>query len=434
MKKIYLIDWNNFIYRMFYGLPEFATKNGKIVNAIFGMGKFFVQQIRREKPDYLFFVKDAKGKNFRHDLYKKYKSTRDRMPDNLVTQINDIEKMIKMMGIDIIEMNWFEADDIIGTLANTYGNDKNNDVYILSWDKDLYSLVNRNVKIYDTMKKKIFNKEKTREKFWVEPEKIIDYLAIVGDKSDNIPGIDWFWPKKAIWLINEIGWINEIYLEVNKVNTWKKKFSDFDKSITSCFKWKTFEKLLNSKENAYLSKKLATIDLNVEMYKFKLEDYKFYPEQILNEKIVEFFKNFEFFSLIWMKEKKLKTWNELWLEVKLIQNKIDLNKLWKKILKKEKIIIDTETTSINIIEAKLTWISIYLDDKNIYYINRLHGWKKIIDNDLKKFINNLLSLDILIVWHNLKYDLEILELFLKNSDSISIIENKKIFWQMSFEL
>ena len=97
-KKIYLIDWNSFIYRMFFGLPEFATKEWKVVNAIFGMAKFFVDSLVKQNPDYLIFLKDAKWKNFRHDLYEDYKATRDRMPDNLRTQMGDIEKMMRSMG------------------------------------------------------------------------------------------------------------------------------------------------------------------------------------------------------------------------------------------------------------------------------------------------------------------------------------------------
>jgi DNA polymerase-1 len=419
---------------MFYGLPEFSTRDWKIVNAIYGMGKFFVKQIIKEKPDFLFFVKDWKGKNFRHDLYKEYKSTRDRMPDNLVSQINDIEKMIKMMWIEVIEINWYEADDVIWTLSTMLCRDKRNDIYILSWDKDLYSLVNWNVKIYDTMKKQVFNKEKAKEKFWIEPEMIIDYLAIVWDKSDNIPGIWWFWPKKAIALINEIWSIDDIYREVDKVNNHEKKYSDFSKEVGSCFKWKTFEKLIESKQDAYLSKKLATIDLSTPLHDFVLDDHKFHPEKILNDNIVNFFKELEFFSLIWQEEKKMKSWNDLWLEVKLIQNKADLDKLFKKITKLTTIVLDTETTSINIMEAELTWISIYLDDNNIYYINRLHSWEKIPDDELKNFIDNLLSLDILIVWHNLKYDLEILELFRKNLNTQKKKSVQNSFWQMSFEV
>ncbi len=436
MKKIYLIDWNNFIYRMFYGLPEFATKDGKIVNAIFGMAKFFVKQLVKEKPDYVFFVKDWKGKNFRHDLYEDYKSTRDRMPDNLKSQIGDIEKMIKMMWIDIIEVNWYEADDVIWTLATSLWKDQFNDIYILTWDKDLYSLVTKNVRIYDTMKKRVFDIEKTTEKFGIVPGKIIDYLAIVWDKSDNIPGIDWFWPQKAVWLINEIWWIDEIYIEAEKVESEEKDFKDFDKSIASCFKWKTFEKLINSKDNAFLSKKLATIDLNVDLHDFHIEEYKFYGEKLINDEVREYFESLEFFSLIWEKEQKLQKWEDLWLKIQIIQNKTELDNLFKKILNFKEITLDTETTSLNIIDAKLVWISIYLDDSNIFYINRLHKWDKISDKDLKIFLDNLFELDVLIIWHNIKYDLEIIELFKKNIgiNSDDKINNDNNLWQMSFEI
>lgn len=430
MKKIYLIDWNNFIYRMFYWLPEFTTKDWKIVNAIFWMAKFFVNQLIKEKPDYLFFIKDAKWDNFRHKLYSEYKSTRDRMPDNLRSQINDIEKMIKMMWVDIIELNWYEADDIIWTLSRKLWDNKENNIYILSWDKDLYSLVSDNVKIYDTMKKKIFDIEKTKEKFQVEPKKIIDYLAIVWDKSDNIPWIEWFWPQKAVALINEIWTIEDIYNEVEKIENKEKTFLDYSDSVSSCFKWKTYEKLVNSKENAFLSKKLATIELNANLDNLKIENFKFNPNLIFNENVKKYFKENEFYSLIWEEEQKLKKWNGLKLNVKIIQNKKDLDLLWNKITKYKEVIIDTETTSLNIIEADLVWISIFLDNDNIYYINRLHKWESVTDIDLKNFLNNLFSFDILIVWHNLKYDLEILDLYRKNKkNSKNSTENH---WQMTF--
>jgi len=445
MKKIYLIDWNSFIYRMFFALPEFATKDWKIVNAVFGMAKFFVHSLVKQNPDYLIFVKDAKWKNFRHDIYEDYKATRDRMPDNLRTQIWDIEKMIGLMWVDIIEIWGYEADDVIWTLAHDLWKDKNNDIYILSGDKDLYSLITENVSVYDTMKRRIFNPKKAEEKFWVKPSDIIDYLAIVWDKADNIPWIDWFGPKKAVGLINEIWSVEKIYDEVKKVESGEKLFSDYEKSIQSCFKWKTFEKLISSEENAFLSKKLATIitDINLDEHlltdeiawdwivnkKFELEDFKFMPNELLNDEIKEFFRKLEFFSLIWeVEDIKVKTWSDLWLKVKIITNNHELDNLLEKIKKSKQISLDTETTSLNIIDAKLVWISIYIDDKNIFYINRLHKWDFINDNNLKEFLNKLFDLDILIVWHNIKYDLEIMELFLWN-DNEKIKENN--VWQMS---
>ncbi|MCP4523260.1 MAG: DNA polymerase I, partial [Candidatus Gracilibacteria bacterium] len=277
-RKIYLIDGNNFIYRMFFGLPEFATKDGKIVNAIFGMAKFFVNQLVKENPDYIFFVKDAKGSNFREEIYADYKATRDRMPDNLRSQIGDIEDMIRLMEIPIIEEPGYEADDVIGTLAVELGKDPENEVLILTGDKDLYSLVTENVKIYDTMKKRISGPEETREKFGIDASMIIDYLAIVGDTADNIPGIAGFGPKKAVTMINEIGSVEEVYTLLDSEN-----YEDLSDDAKKIFKGKSLEKLTDNRENAFLSKKLATICLDVPNYSgdnsVNLEDYKFYPDK-----------------------------------------------------------------------------------------------------------------------------------------------------------
>ncbi len=454
-KKVYLIDANSFIYRMFFWMPEFTTKDWKVVNAIFGIARFFLEQLIKEKPDYILFIKDAKWENFRHKLDKNYKATREKMPDNLVSQIPIIEEMVKKMWVPIIEIPWVEADDVVGTLAKKLENltsplekGKKNmyEIYILSWDKDLYSLVSENVKIYDTMKKKKFWIKETIEKFWIKPEMIIDYLAIVWDKSDNIPWIEWFWPKKAVDLINIIWTIEDIYNFIEKNNF--KNISDKEKKeileknfweenakkLFSIFKWKTFEKLLNSKENAFLSKKLATIKLDVKLDNFNLENYKFNPKKLLNPEIEELFKKLEFNSLLKEEKQIRKLWEDLWINVKIIDNDKKLEELLKKINssiisfnKKDedkKIVLDTETTYLEIEKAKLVWISIYLDKKNIFYINRKHPWNKVSDEKLKKFLEKLFKLNILIIGHNIKYDLEIIDLFLKK-DNIKNPSNEK---------
>jgi len=417
MKKIYLIDANSFIYRMFYGVPEMVTKKGEYVNAIFGIARFFLVQMKYENPDYLIFVKDAKWKNFRHDLDENYKATRDKMPDNLRSQMPIISEMVKKMWVPIIEIEGFEADDVIWTLANRYcstsspsGEDWGEDfeVDVLTWDKDLYSLVSKNVVIYDTMKKKKFGIEETVEKFWVKPELIIDYLAIVWDKADNIPWIDWFWPKKAVTLLNELWSIEKIY-EVFDSNNFD-NLSDDSKKV---FRWKNLEKLENSRDNAFLSKKLATIELNVDLPNFNLEDYKFTPENYLTPEIKTLFRELEFNSLLWEEKPKLKKWDDLKLNVKIIDNDEKLEKVFKNIKNFPQVTFDTETTSLDIMKAELVWVSIYLNDDNIFYINRLHSWEKVSDSKLKEFLKNLFELDILIIGHNIKYDLEIIDLFLK---------------------
>lgn len=420
MKKIYLIDGNSFIYRMFFAIPEFKTKDWLFVNALFGMAKFFVWQLTKENPDYLVFVKDAKWDNFRHQIYADYKATRDRMPDNLRTQISLIEDMISKMGFEIIEIPNCEADDVIGTLATSLWQDKNNDIYILSGDKDLYSLCQTNVKIYDTMKQKIYDYELAKTKFDVNPEYIIDYLAIVWDSSDNIPWIEWFWPKKAVDLINKYGTVEEIFAHIN----------DEDFILTG----KTLEKLKASHEIAFLSKKLATIKKDVELEKFYLENFTFKKDNILNDEVKQLFKIYEFNSL-YSEEKNLKTWKDLNLKVQIIGDDEDLEKL-KNILKNyKKVFFDTETTSLSIMQADLIWISIYLDDENIFYINVLHDGEKVPKESVKEFLKYLFSLDVEIIGHNIKYDLEIIENFLNSNFSPKSQEKiKSDYWQMTLSL
>lgn len=410
MKKIYLIDWNSFIYRMFFALPEFSTKDWIIVNALFWMAKFFVWQITKENPDYVCFITDAKWDNFRHQIYADYKANRDRMPDNLRSQISLIEEMVQKMWFKIITIPNCEADDVIWTLATSLWQDQNNDIYILSWDKDLYSLTKSNVKIYDTMKQKIFDYELAKTKFDVNPEFIIDYLAIVWDASDNIPGVAWFWPKKAVDLINTYWTVEQIFEHIDD--------DDF------ILKSKTLEKLKEGREMAFLSKRLATIDLNIDLDNFNLNDYIFDKDKLLNEELKEFFRKYEFNSLIWETIKKdLKTFQDLNLKTIFIQNKDDLDKLLSKIKTLPKIFFQLKTTSTIPHNAKIAWVSILLNDDEIYYINFNHNWEKVETQNLKDFLKTLFSLEIEIIWYNLKYDLEVLKLFL--NDDIIISSNSK---------
>lgn len=403
MKKIYLIDWNSFIYRMFFALPEFSTSTWVIVNALFGMAKFFVWQITKENPDYVIFIKDAKWDNFRHKIYPEYKATRERMPDNLRTQISLIEEMILKMNFPIIEIENCEADDVIWTLAISLWSDLSNEIFILSWDKDLFSLTTKNVKIYDTMKNKIYDDTWAFEKFEVQSKYIIDYLAIVWDSADNIPWISWFWPKKAIELINKYWTVEQIFEHIND--------EDF------ILKSKTLEKLKESYEIAMLSKKLATLKIDIEIENFDLKNYKFNKEKILNNEIIEFFKKYEFFSLLWESEQKeLKTFESLNITPILIKSDIDLEKLSLKINDYEEIFLDTETTWLDIINDKIVWVSLWLWSE-FYYINHLHNDEQVSKNALIIFFNNLLNSEKTIIWHNLKYDLEMIYSFCENKNT-----------------
>ncbi len=413
---------------MFFALPEFSTSTGKTVNATFGIAKFFLGQLRNENPDYVLFIRDAKGKNFRHDLYSEYKATRDRMPDSLRSQVEDIQILVSKMGFESIEIPWYEADDVIATFAKKYEDDF--DIYILSGDKDLHALVNENVKIYDTLKKKILGIPETQEKFGIhEVSLITDYLAIAWDSSDNIPWIAGVGPAKAVPLLNEIGSVEKIYDTIRKISQGEEvSLPEESKKILS---GKTLEKFITWEENALLSKKLATLDTHVDISHIDIQSFTFHPEKILNDEVKLFFKEMEFFSLLWEEKQEKQTWKDLWLKVQIIGDDEWLGELEKKISLYNEIVLDTETTSLNTMEAEIVGISIYLDEKNIFYINLKHRWPQVSQEAVKIWIGKLLKSDKTIVGHNLKYDLEVIEMFLKQGINRETNQNeKKLQWSL----
>lgn len=183
---LFIIDAYNLIYRMFYAIPEMHTRSGAPVNAIFGVAKF-LRGLAEENPHAELVVAADVGKSFRADLFAEYKGTRDRMPDNLRVQIEGVFQLFETAGIPILSREGYEADDIIGTLSQQCRRDDRM-IVIISSDKDLCQFVQDGcVHIYDAMKRKFMKYADVVEKFGVPPEQVRDYLAIVGDSSDNIP-------------------------------------------------------------------------------------------------------------------------------------------------------------------------------------------------------------------------------------------------------
>ncbi|EKD66696.1 MAG: hypothetical protein ACD_49C00021G0011 [uncultured bacterium (gcode 4)] len=377
-QKIYIIDGYNFIYRLFYAVPSFTLKDWTPVNTVFGLAKMVLSWQEQDKPDKLIFVVDSKWKNYRHDIYEQYKATRDRMPTDLKTQENLIFELLEKFGINPISKMWFEADDIIWTLVEKLRTDKENDIYILSWDKDLYQFIDWNVAVYDTMKRKISHTKEAQEKFGVDPKYIVDYLAICGDSSDNIPGIPGFWPKKAEELINKFWTLEQIYENIE--------------SLTG----KTKEILEHSKEIAFLSKRLATIDTNVDIGDFSLSDFDFISKKLINEDSISFFKKLEFKSLIpKTHQEEVKNFSSLWVKVVKIEKENELENLKNKILKTWKVSISTIWEN----SFSLDEISIYLWEKEVYEIDTAKLY-------IKDFLSEILESDITIYWYELKEDLK----------------------------
>ena len=206
MKTLFIIDAYNLIYRMFYAIPEMHTRSGEVVNAIFGVAKF-LKSLSDEHPTDAIIIATDVGQSFRAKEYSEYKAQRDRMPDNLRSQIDGVFSLFEAAGIQILSQEGYEADDLIGSLVTERSNGWTDYQFvIISSDKDLCQFVrDGHIHIYDAMKQKFMKEKDVLEKFGVPVTQVRDYLAIVGDSSDNIPGIAGFGPKKAGELLSKYG-------------------------------------------------------------------------------------------------------------------------------------------------------------------------------------------------------------------------------------
>lgn len=275
-KTLFVIDAYNLIYRMFYAIPEMTTRTWEYVNAVFGVAKF-LKNLATENPDAALIVTTDVGKSFRADIFSEYKGTRERMPDNLRSQIDGVFALFDAAGIETLSQEWYEADDIIGSIAHQHENNEYQ-IVIVSSDKDLCQFVrDGHVHIFDAMKHKFLKEKDVIEKFGVPYQQVCDYLAIVGDSSDNIPGISGFGPKKAVDLLTKYTTLQWIYDNIGDLTP------------------KMQEILITQKENAFLSQKLASIitDLDVS----HLPECSFAPG-IQNTEYIELLKKYEFRSLI----------------------------------------------------------------------------------------------------------------------------------------
>jgi DNA polymerase-1 len=245
MKKIYLIDVSSMFFRAFYAIRALSSPTGMPVNAIYGFLSMISKLLKEEKPEYIVFCYDRKEASFRKDMYSEYKANRTEMPDDLAVQIPYIKKLADLLGIPSVEVESYEADDLIGTMS-CLGRKLGLDVVIVSGDKDFGQLVQDHVVLFDTMKDIRYDAQGVFEKWGVRPDQFIDYLAIVGDTSDNVPGVKGIGEKGAIKLLQQFKSLEDIYENIDQVES---------KSVR--------EKLIAAKEMAILSKKLVTIVCDV---------------------------------------------------------------------------------------------------------------------------------------------------------------------------
>lgn len=276
MKKLYLVDVSSMFFRAYYAIRPLTSPKGVPVNAIYGFMAMVIKLLKQEKPEYMVFCYDRKEPSFRHEMYEEYKANRTDMPDDMQVQMPYLKQIGGLLGIPGLEIPSYEADDLIGTLTE-FGVRKKMEVYIVSGDKDFGQLIRPGVFLYDTMKGIKYDPAGVKEKWGVTPDKFIDYLSLVGDSSDNIPGVKGIGPKGAVNLLEQYNGLEEIYENIEKISS---------KSVK--------EKLLASKENAFLSKKLVRIVTDVEIDE-NLDTYKIKP--LMREDLKTFLRDLNFKAL-----------------------------------------------------------------------------------------------------------------------------------------
>ena len=279
-QTLLLVDGSNYLYRAFYAIKELSNSKGFPTNAIYGFTKMLLRLLKEFQPQYIAISFDLRGPTFRNEIYDAYKATRKATPEDLIKQIPAIKAMVEAFGIKICEQQGVEADDIIGTLAKSYAQTGGKRVVIVSGDKDLMQLVDDNIVLVDTMKEVRYDKNKVKEFLGVEPCFVADFLALMGDTSDNIPGVPGIGKKGAQALIDEFGSVENIIEKIDKIKNARAK-----------------EALKQNLEALHLSKNLATIrtdiafGTNLNWDDYRRRDYDYYKVSIL-------LQEYEFASLL----------------------------------------------------------------------------------------------------------------------------------------
>src|SRR5208283_2007209 len=274
---VVLVDGSNYIYRAFYAIPLLTNSKGFPTNAIYGFTNMLLKLLRDLAPDYIVMTFDLKGPTARHEEFVDYKATRKPMPDDLIPQIPFIKDVVRSLSISVLEKQGVEADDIIGTLAQQ-ASKRGWRTAVISGDKDLMQLVDENVTMIDTMKDKTYDVTAVKERFGVGPDKVVEILGLMGDTSDNIPGVQGIGPKTAQRLIEEYGTVEAVIENAANLRNVKLR-----------------ESFRQYAEQARLSRQLALIRKDIEI-DFNLQDAA--RKEPDKESLAGLFSEFEFSSLL----------------------------------------------------------------------------------------------------------------------------------------
>ncbi|MFA3792879.1 DNA polymerase I [Aliiglaciecola sp. SL4] len=378
-----LVDGSSYLFRAFHGMPPLTNSKGQDTGAIYGVVNMLRSLIQQYSPTHMAVIFDAKGKTFRDDIYPEYKANRPPMPDELRSQIAPLHAIIKAMGLPLIVEDGVEADDVIGTLAQQ-ATEQGIPTLISTGDKDMAQLVNEHVTLINTMNNHIMDTEGVVEKFGIPANLIIDFLALKGDKVDNIPGVPGVGDKSALGLLQGIGSIDEIYKNLDKIANLEfrgaKKMAD---------KMREFE------TQARLSYELATIKLDVEL---EFGPTELSPTAPAHEELVELFREYEFKrwlaeatdgrSILSSASKTKAKANTAKIDetdvttppkvtetaYTTILTEAELQEWLTRLEQAELFAFDTETTSLNYMEAELVGMSFSVKEGEAAYLPLAHDY------------------------------------------------------------
>jgi DNA polymerase-1 len=403
-KTLFLVDGSAIFYRAYFAFIRnpLINSKGENTSATFGFVNSLLKIIREENPDYLAVAFDTKQPTFRHQTYPEYKSTRAKMPEELVDQLPRIRQAIDALNIPYLELEGYEADDIIGTMAKK-AEQEGFEVWCVTGDKDFFQLVSDSVRIYNpkpgaTAPEKM-GREEVKTKFGVYPELVIDKLALMGDSSDNVPGVSGIGPKTADALLSEFGSLDNVLTGYGKIKSKG-----------------TREKIGASIDMARLSQDLVTIRIDAPL-QFNFDDFKRRP--IDYEATKKLLLELEFNTLLkqllpeseaaGVEDKPVDTSKA---KYKTVTSLAELKELVERVSTKKEIAVDTETTSLNALEAELVGVSFSDAARVGYYIPVGHTGAQQTNlpfNDAVKEIKKLLeNPKVQKIGQNIKYDLEVL--------------------------
>jgi len=387
-KTVYLVDGNSYIHRAYHAIRGLSNSKGLPTNAIFGFTKMLIKLLDDKSPDYVAVVFDAKGPTFRHEIFKDYKATRPPMPEDMAVQIPYIREVVAGLNVKFLEKEGYEADDIIGTIARLAKNQGLN-VVIVSGDKDFRQTLSENTAMWDPISEKLIDYDTIKQDYGIEPEQIIEVMALSGDSADNIPGIPGVGEKTAINLIQQFHSIENLFENTDKVTKASVK-----------------NKLEQFKEQGLLSKKLVTIN-NAVPIDVRIDDMRLGPPK--KDSLAEIFRELEFKSLI----AKFSEHAELSRkDYRLILKTKELRSLIETIRKKGICCLDTETTSKDHLTAELVGISFCLEPGAAYYLPLGHTYEGVgaqidLDEALGLLKDILCDDKVKKIGQNIKYDAEV---------------------------